>query len=95
MTISELSVNSEEQTVVLQGGYSATIRFDMIYKRWFFDLYLGGELVYAGIALTPDTYPLNDISDISIAIIDWANDNLSYEPYAELGSRLGLMEINK
>lgn len=95
MTLAELSVKSSEQTVVLQQGYEATIRFDMIYKRWFFDLYLGGELLYAGIALTPDTYPLKDIADVSVAIVDWANDKMQYEPFNELGSRLGLLEVDK
>lgn len=95
MTITELAVGSEEQTVYLSGGYSAVLRFDMIYKRWFFDLYAGEELLYAGISLTPDTYPLKDIADVSLAIVDWADDKLSYEPYAELGSRLGLMEVSK
>lgn len=95
MTITELAVSSEEQTVYLSNNYSAVVRFDMIYKRWFFDLYRGEELLYAGIALTPDTYPLKDIAEVSLAIVDWANDKLQYEPYNELGARLGLMEILK
>ena len=95
MTITELSVSSEEQTVFLSNGYSAVVRFDMIYKRWFFDLYLGETLLYAGIALIPDAYPLKDIADVSLAIIDWAEDKMQYEPYNELGARLGLMEVSQ
>lgn len=95
MTTTELRVLPEEQTVFLQDGYKAAIRFDMIYKRWFYDLYLGDELVYAGIALNPDTSPLLNINLVSLGLVDTSNDKEEYEPYNELGSRLALLEINE
>lgn len=93
MTTTELRVLPEEQTVFLQNGYRAAIRFDMIYKRWFYDLYLGEQLVYAGMALNTDTSPLLNISLISLGLVDTSNDKEEYEPYNELGSRLALLEI--
>lgn len=93
MTTTELKVSAEEQTIYLQDGYSAVIRFDMIYKRWFYDLYLNDSLVYAGIALGADTAPLYNISDVSLGLVDMSNDKYDYEPYVELGSRLALVEI--
>lgn len=93
MTLTELGVSSEEQMIYLANGYSADIRFDMIYKRWFFDLYQGGTLVRAGLALTPDTAPLLGISPVGLGLVDCSEDNQEYEPYNELGARLALMEI--
>lgn len=93
MTLTDLGVVSEEQTITLQDGYSAVVRFDLIYKRWFYDLYRANELVYAGVALTPDTAPLNNISDVSLCLIDLVRDKEQYEPYSELGGRLALMEL--
>ena len=93
LTSTELKVMPQEQTIILQNGYSAAIRFDMIYKRWFYDLYYGNTLVYAGMALTPGTAALLNISKVGLGLVDTANDKETYEPYAELGSRLALMEI--
>ena len=93
LTTTQLTVMPEEQTVILQNGYSAAIRFDMIYKRWFCDIYKGEDLVYAGLALTPGTAPLLNISKISVGIVDMSDDKEEYEPYSELGSRLALVEI--
>ena len=93
MTITELSVTNQEQTIFLQDGRIVVLRFDMIYKRWFFDLYQGDELLYAGLALNPDTAPLAGITDISVGLIDFSEDKTEYEPYSELGARLGLVEI--
>lgn len=93
MTLTELTVGAEEQWITLSNGYSASLRFDMIYKRWFYDLYFNQNLVYAGVALTPDTAPLINISPVSLGIVDFSEDKSEYEPYSELGSRLALMEI--
>lgn len=93
MTLTDLGVTAKEQTVYLQGGYSAALRFDMIYKRWFCDLYHEGVLVYAGIPLTIDTAPLNGISPVSVCVVDLSYSKEEYEPFAELGSRLALMEL--
>ena len=95
LTTTELKVMPQEQTVMLQNGYRAALRFDMIYKRWFFDLYNGEDLVYAGMALTPGTAPLLNISKLSVGIVDTSGDKEEYEPYSELGSRLVLMEISE
>ena len=93
MTLTDLGVTSKEQTVYLQGGYSASLRFDMIYKRWFCDLYQGAELKYAGIPLVVDSAPLNGISPVSLCVVDLSDSKEEYEPFAELGSRLALMEL--
>ncbi len=93
MTLTDLTVMSQEQTVLLKDGYSATLRFDMIYKRWFYDLYREGELVAAGISLRPDTAPLAGVTEVSLGLIDLSGDKEEYEPFSELGSRLALMEL--
>ena len=95
MQVNLLAVVAEEQTVTLQNNYSAEIFFDRIYKRWFYNLYKEDELVYAGIALIPDTAGLLTISPTGLGILDMANDKEEYEPYSELGSRLGLAEITE
>lgn len=93
MTLTELGVTAKEQTVYLQGGYSAALRFDMIYKRWFCDMYYEGEIVYAGVPLVVDSAPLNGISPVSVCLVDLSDSKEEYEPFAELGSRLALMEL--
>ena len=96
MKLTELAVTAqEEQNIVLSNGYTAALRFDMVYKRWFYDLYLNDVLVYAGVALTPDTAPLHGISPVSLGIVDFSEDKSEYEPYSELGARLALMEITQ
>lgn len=92
MVLNELVVSSKEQTVTLSNGCFARIEFDAIYKRWYYNLYIGGELAYAGISLTPDTSGLLHITRTHLGLVDLANDKYEYEPYNELGSRLGLME---
>lgn len=94
-TINELIVSSEEQTLTLLDGYSAVIKFDPIYKRWFYNLYQGGELRFAGMALDPDTASLQGWTDYFLGVIDKVTDRFEYEPYNELGSRLGLLEIQE
>lgn len=95
MQVNLLSTNPEEQTIRLINGYTADLKFDMIYKRWFFNLYKDGDLVYAGIALTPGTAGLLNISKYTLGILDLADDKEDYEPYAELGSRLALAEVTE
>lgn len=96
MQMTELSVVSKEQMVHMQNGYVAVLRFDMIYKRWFYDLYRDdGTLLYAGIALPPDSAPLNGIAEESLGLVDLSEDGEEYEPYSELGGRLALMEITE
>lgn len=93
MTINELLVSSEEQRLTLLNGYSANIKFDPFHKRWYYDLYQGDTLMFAGVPLVPDTFPLDGFTNYYLAVIDKLNDNEQYEPYNELGSRLGLLEI--
>lgn len=95
MGITELLVQSKEQTIFLQNGNSVMIRFDMIYKRWFFDLYGPNGLVYAGIALNVDTIPLLGITNISPGLADLSASKEEYEPYSELGGRLALLEVSE
>lgn len=94
MTVNELLVSSEEQIVQLQDGTTARLYFDPFYKRWYYNVYDNtGEIQYAGIALDPDTAPLKNIAPHYIAMVDKMSDGLFYEPYNELGSRLGVLEV--
>lgn len=94
MTVNELLVSSKEQLISLSDGYSARIYFDPFYKRWYYNLYgSDGVLLYAGIALTVDTAPLNNITPYYLSLVDKVGDDASYEPFNELGSRLGLLEV--
>lgn len=95
MTINELIVASEEQTLTLQDGYTAQIFFDPIYKRWYYNLYKGAELRYAGIVLDPDTFALENMTGYYLGCIDKIDAKEFYEPFNELGSRLGLMEVSE
>lgn len=96
MTVNELIVSSNEQLLSLSNGYSARIFFDPFYKRWYYNMYdSDGTLLYAGIALNVDTAPLKNIAPYYLALVDKASDDESYEPYNELGSRLGLLEVTE
>jgi len=139
MTLNELVVSSEEQLISLADSHRAYIKFDPIYKRWYYDLYRGGTPIYTGVALNPDTLPLDGIADYYLAVIDKkgnvveekitvggiarldengmpiknADGNIElintkqetitrveesrepYEPYIELGGRLGLLEVKE
>lgn len=95
MTINELVVASEEQALTLLNGYTATLMFDPYYKRWYYNLYKDGELLYAGVPLDPDTAALLGYNDYSLGLVDKLDDKTFYEPYLELGSRLGLVEITQ
>lgn len=93
MTITELVVGSKEQSVVLSNGFVADIKFDVFYKRWYYDLYENGELRFAGIALNVNTVPLFNMSPVSLGLVDVVGDSEEYEPYNELGTRLMLVEV--
>lgn len=89
----ELTLASEEQTITMLDGYSAEIRFDACYKRWYYNLYYYGELVAAGIALNADTAPLLGFFTNTLGLVDSGEKREVYEPYVELGGRLKLVEI--
>lgn len=91
--IYDLTLSSEEQNVSMLDGYSAEIKFDACYKRWYYNLYYYGEPVAMGVALNPDTAPLLDFFSDSLGLIDTGNQKEEYEPYEELGGRLKLVEI--
>lgn len=91
--IYELTLASEEQTITMLDGYSAEIRFDACYKRWYYNLYYYGELVAAGIALNADTAPLLGFFTNTLGLVDSGDKRDVYEPYVELGGRLKLVEI--
>lgn len=91
--IYELTLASEEQTITMLDGYSAEIRFDACYKRWYYNLYYYGELVAAGIALNADTAPLLGFFTNTLGLVDSGDKREVYEPYVELGGRLKLVEI--
>lgn len=93
MKITKLEVGSKEQTIVLSNGYTADIKFDVFYKRWYYDLYKNGELKFAGVALNVNTVGLFNMSPVSLGLIDIVGDKAEYEPYDELGMRLMLVEV--
>jgi len=93
--MNELLVSPEEQVIALSDGYSAQILFDPFYKRWYYNLLKDDEILYAGIALTVDTRPLYKVTGYYLGIIDKVSDNTFYEPFSELGGRLGLLEITE
>ena len=95
MKLIELTVGSKEQTVLLSNNYSADIKFDVFYKRWYYDLYENGVLKFAGVALNANTLPLFSMSPVSLGLIDIVGDNEEYEPYNELGTRLMLVEVTE
>ena len=93
MVIDELVVSSDEQVIALSDGKSARLYFDPFYKRWYYNMYDNeNNIMYAGIALNPDTMPLQNISPYYLGLIDKMDDGF-YEPFNELGSRLGLLEV--
>jgi len=90
-----LDVASDEQTVTLLDGWTANLFFDRCYKRWYYNLYNMGELVAAGIALTPNSAPLLGYTKASLALVDDGDKKEEYEPFLELGQRLLLVEIDE
>lgn len=95
MTANELVVASEPQRLTLSSESYADIFFDPYYKRWCYNLYEGNELKYAGFVLDPDTASLLGFTDNFLACVDKLDNKEQYEPYNELGSRLGLLEVTK
>lgn len=94
-SVYDLTVASEEQTLELYDGYTAEIKFDRCYKRWYYNLYLNGVAVAYGIALNPDTTPLLRYTQDSLGLLDTGESKEEYEPYLELGNRLELVEISE
>lgn len=94
-SVTELSVSAEEQIVNLLDGYSADIKFDPFYFRWYYNLYKDGEMLYAGISLTPTSAGLLNISLVGLGIVDTGDKNVDYEPYVSLGNRLMLVETSE
>lgn len=95
MTFEELVVGSREQTLTLLNGYSADIKFDPFYHRWYYNLYQSGTLLFAGVSLTPDTLPLEGMTDYYLACIERNPDKKEYEPFDELGGILALVEVTE
>ena len=96
MTINELVVSSKEQIIALSDGKSVRLYFDPFYKRWYYNMYdENNNIMYAGIALGPDTAPLKNFTPYYISMVDKMSDNKPYEPFNELGSRLGLLEVSE
>ena len=94
-TISILSVGSEEQTLMLSDNYYADIKFDLIYKRWYYNLYRNGNIIAAGISLVPNSAGLLGEFPVSLGLLDTGNPHEAYETYEELGRRLVLVEITE
>ena len=94
-TVNNLIVSSNEQWLELSNGYSAYVRFDLIYKRWYYDVYNENGLLYGGIPLDKDCAPLKGISPVYLMIIEDNKDGIEYEPYSELGGILVLTEVTE
>jgi len=88
-----LTVSSTEQVISLNDGTLAQVLYNPFNRYWYMNMVKDGEVVAAGMALIPNTNPLKNfgVKD-TIFIIDTVNDNLEYNPYNELGSRLSLVE---
>lgn len=95
MTVNELVVGSEPQRIMISSESYADILFDPYYKRWYYNLYEDGQIKYAGFVLDPDTASLLGFTDEFLACVDKLDNKEQYEPYNELGSRLGLLEVTK
>lgn len=93
-TIVKLAVTSEPQTMNLNDGYTAELRFDPFYYRWFCDLYQEEKLLYSGIALTPDSCGLLNICNVAIGMVDTGTPAGEYEPYNAIGTRLIVVEVD-
>ena len=91
--INNLIVVSEPQWLQLSDSHSADIKFDYIYKRWYYDLYKNDVLVAAGIPLTKDCPTLKGISKVYLATLENNEYNVEYEPFSELGGILMLIEV--
>lgn len=91
----ELVVASKEQRLTLLNGYFADIKFDPFYKRWYYDLYQGTKLLFAGVPLVPNTLPLRGITNYYLGCLERGNPHEFYEPYDELGGRLALIEVQE
>jgi hypothetical protein len=94
-TAVSLLVSSEPQWVSLNNNYYADIKFDYIYKRWYYDLYKNDELVCAGISLTKDCPTLKGISSIYLGVVENIANKTEYEPFVELGKKLMLIEVTE
>lgn len=92
-TVSILVVASEEQWLSLTNDFVANIKFDYIYKRWYYDLYRNDELVYAGIPLNKDAPNLKGISTVYLSTVENMPVKTEYEPFSELGGILTLVEV--
>ena len=86
-------VTSEEQVIGLSDNHSAEIKFDYIYKRWYYNLYINDTLLYAGIPLTKDCPTLKGIASVYLMIAEDNENKVDYEPFAELGTILKLAEV--
>ena len=89
-----LAVSSEPQVIGLANGYTANLQFDPFYYRWYYSLYKDNELVYSGIAMTPDTCGLLNISKVALGMVDTKEPSGEYEPYNAIGTRLLVVEVD-
>ncbi|MBR2008271.1 MAG: hypothetical protein IKA01_09915 [Alistipes sp.] len=94
-----LVVESEEQSIVLSNGYVAELRYNVFNKYWYYNLMdVEGNYIFYGMALKPDSCPTyrltHDASIPKLVILDEARGSKEpYNPYVEIGGRLGLYEI--
>lgn len=93
--MNELVVASKEQTLTLLNGYSAEIKFDPFYKHWYYNLYQGDTLMFAGVSLLPNTLPLHGITNYYLGCLYTGEPNEFYEPFDELGGLLKLIEVQE
>lgn len=95
----KLVIASEEQTLTLNNNYSAELRYNVFNKYWYYNLYNQlGEAILYGMALKPNccpAYHLTHNSEIpKLVMYDEAPESKEeYNPYVEIGGRLGLYEI--
>lgn len=94
-----LVVESEEQSIVLSNGYVAELRYNVFNKYWYYNLAdVEGNYIFYGMALKPDACPTyrltHNIEIPKLVILDEARGSKEpYNPYVEIGGRLGLYEV--
>jgi hypothetical protein len=91
-----LYVQPKEQTIVLD-EWTANLRFNIFDKYWYYDLYLGTQLVLAGVKLTVNAYPLafETLPYPKLFLVD--SDPTNTNPpdvLSDLGGRLELIETD-
>ena len=95
----KLSIASKEQNVTIGDGYTAELRYNVFGKYWYYNLIdSGGNYLFYGLSLKPFTNALyfteTSTNVPKLFVVDEAyGDKEPYNPYVELGGRLGVYTL--